>query len=313
MPDFAAKPDRLFYYVKYVLLYRTAEITVNPNANAMNISPRIDGGTRYRNQAAQRVLTVLAAFVGRNAPCGVSELGRGLGMNKNMVHRALTMLTEQGYLARDVSGQRYQLGHRVLELAGDDIDEFDIRTLCRPVMEELHRVSGESVFLSIIVGRSRVNVDWIEGRGRRVSHSLRGRSVPLHCTKMSRVLLAHLSEREIADYLRGAVPLDRYAATYPDTADITEPALRAELRELRGASHVVWRNPRQFGAAYITVPLLDNADRPHAIVTVGGPLERLGVERIATLMPAIGALLAPLRQQCRLYAAAPVYLLGGEL
>lgn len=279
---------------------------------AVNISQRMDGGTRYRNQAAQRVLTVLSAFIGRDASCGVSELSRALGMNKNMVHRALTTLTEQGYLARDVSGQRYQLGHRVLELAGEDADEFDIRTLCRPPMEELHRVSGESIFLSIIVGRSRVNVDWIEGRGRRVSHSLRGRSVPLHCTKMSRVLLAHLSEREIADYLHSAAPLDRYAATYPDTDDMTEQSVWRELRELRGAPHVVWRNPRQFGAAYITVPLLDNADRPHAIVTVGGPLERFTPERIDSLMPAVTATLVPLRQQCRLYAAAPVYLLGGE-
>src|SRR4029079_9137561 len=127
---------------------------------------------RYRNQAAQRVLAVLSSFVGSDAACGVSELSRALGMTKNMVHRALTTLTAQGYLARDASGQRYQLGHRVLELAGADIDEFDIRTLCRPTTEELHRLSGESVFLSIIVGRSRVNVDWIEGRGRRVSHSL---------------------------------------------------------------------------------------------------------------------------------------------
>jgi DNA-binding IclR family transcriptional regulator len=200
----------------------------------------------------------------------------------------------------------------VLELAAEGVDEFDIRTLCRPAMEDLHRLSGESVFLSIIVGRSRVNVDWIEGRGRRVSHSLRGRSVPLHCTKMSRVLLAHLSDREIADYLRDAAPLDRYAATYPDTADMTEKTVWTELRQLRGAPVVVWRNPRQFGAAYITMPLLDNADRPHAIVTVGGPLERLGQERIESLMPGFDATLATLRQQCRLYAAAPVYLLGGE-
>jgi DNA-binding IclR family transcriptional regulator len=296
----------MFYYIE-----RSNLLSIVDDA-AVNISQRMDGGTRYRNQAAQRVLTVLAAFVGRATPCGVSELSRALGMNKNMVHRALTTLTEEGYLTRDATGQRYQLGHRVLELAAEGVDEFDIRTLCRPAMEDLHRFSGESVFLSIIVGRSRVNVDWIEGRGRRVSHSLRGRAVPLHCTKMSRVLLAHLSDREIADYLRSEAPLDRYAATYPDTADMSEKAVWTELRQLRGAPHVVWRNPRQFGAAYITVPLLDNADRPHAIVTVGGPLERLGPERIESLMPALDATLTPLRQQCRLYAAAPVYLLGSE-
>ena len=97
----------MFYFIERSISLSTAGYA------AVNISQRMEGGTRYRNQAAQRVLTVLAAFVGRAAPCGVSELSRALGMNKNMVHRALTTLTEQGYLARDVSGQRYQLGHLI--------------------------------------------------------------------------------------------------------------------------------------------------------------------------------------------------------
>jgi DNA-binding IclR family transcriptional regulator len=269
-------------------------------------------GTRYRNQAAQRVLAVLTAFVGRDEAYGVSELARALGMNKNMVHRALTMLTSEGYLARDITGQRYQLGFRVLDIGGVDADEFDFRALSRPVLEELHALTGESVFLSIIVGQSRVNVDWIEARGRRVSHSQRARSVPLHCTKMSRVLLACLSDREIDDYLQSAAPLERYAATFPDTAGMTAQTAWDDIARTRHKAYVVWRNPRAFGAAYATFPLLDNAARPHGIITVGGPLERFGMERIESLVPAMTATIAPLQQQCRLFPAAPVFVLGSE-
>jgi DNA-binding IclR family transcriptional regulator len=279
----------------------------------VNTIERIDtGGTRYRNQATQRVLAVLTAFIGRNAALGVTELSRALGMNKNMVHRALTTLTQDGYLARDASGLRYQLGYRMLDLAGEESDEFDLRALCRPTLTELHRLTGESVFLSIIVGQARVNVDWIEASGRRVSHGLRARSVPLHCTEMSRVLLACLSDREIADYVRSAEPLDRYAALFPDTVGMTAQTLWDDIAGKRHRTHVIWRNPRQFGAAYATFPLLDSSQRPHAIITVGGPLERFSIERIERLLPAMRTTLAPLQQQCRLYAAAPVFLLGGE-
>src|SRR4030088_340891 len=110
---------------------------------------------RYRNQAAQRVLSVLSAFGGPERDLGVTELAQRLGMNKNMVHRALTTLAADGYVGRDPGRARYQLGSRVLVLRGD-ADEFDIRALCRPALEELHGLTGESVFLSIIVGRSRV-------------------------------------------------------------------------------------------------------------------------------------------------------------
>src|SRR4030081_4083684 len=133
---------------------------------------------RYRNQAAQRVLAVLSAFCGADRSLGVTELAQRLGMNKNMVHRALTTLAADGYVVRDPGGARYQLGHRVLVLRGD-ADEFVIRALCRPALEELHGLTGESVFLSIIVGGRRVNVDWIEARGRRGGARPRGRSGPV--------------------------------------------------------------------------------------------------------------------------------------
>lgn len=272
------------------------------------VSPRAEG-TRYRNQATQRVLSVLSAFIGTDQPHGVSALSRALGMNKNMVHRALTTLTSAGYLVRDPSGERYELGYRVLALRVPEDSEIDIRSLCRPTLEALHALTSESVFLSIIVGRSRVNVDWIEARGRRVGHSQRGRSVPLHCTKMSRMLLASLGDAEIARYLESAMPLDRYGALFPDTVNMTAETVWVDVRGMRGRDYIVWRNPKQFSGAYAAFPVPDSGDRLHAIVTVGGPMERFGVERIEELLPEMQAVMTPLQQQSRLFVAAPVPML----
>lgn len=265
--------------------------------------------SRYRNQAAQRVLAILSAFAGPERDLGVTELALRLGMNKNMVHRALTTLAARGFVTRAADRARYQLGYRVLMLAGDD-DAFDIRALCRPTLEELHALTGESVFLSIIVGRARVNVDWIEGRGRRVSASQRGRSVPLHCTKMSRALLACLDDREISAYLAGAAPLTRYDQIFPETAGATAQDIWDDVARVRRDGFITWRNPQQYGANYIAFPLLDGAGRPHALVTVGGPLERFGPERIAGLMAPMRAVLQPLQQHARHVAAAPVIVEG---
>lgn len=266
---------------------------------------------RYRNQATQRVLAVLSAFIGRDQIHGVSALARALGMNKNMVHRALTTLAGEGYLTRDPGGRRYQLGYRVLELMNGDADEFDIGALCRPFLEQLHALTGESVYLSIIVGRSRVNIDGIEARGRRVAHNQRGRAVPLHCNRMSRVLLAYLSDAEIEDYIRLESPLDSYAAYFPETANETPASLWEDINRIRRNGHIIWRNPQRYSAAYATFPILDNAGRPHAIITIGGPLERFSMERAEALLPAMRATLEPLVQQCRLFPAGPVFLREG--
>src|SRR5689334_22052919 len=293
----------------------------NNQTAPMSIAPRSTKPTRvvrppsaeprYRNLAAQRVLTVLSAFAGPERSLGVTELARRLGTNKNMVHRALATLAGDGYVTRDASGARYQLGYRVLMLAGDE-DEFDIRALCRPALEDLHALTGESVFLSIIVGRARVNVDWIEARGRRVSASQRGRSVPLHCTTMSRALLACLDDREIDMYLASAAPLTRHDEIFPETAGMTAQDVWDDVARLRRDGFITWRNPQQYGANYIAFPLLDGAGRPHALITVGGPRERFGSERIAELMAPIAEILEPLRLHARHVAAAPVIVDGAD-
>jgi DNA-binding IclR family transcriptional regulator len=196
----------------------------------------------YRNQAAGRVLKVLGAFLGHDRPRGVSELARELGFNKNMVHRALATLVSENFLARDPSGELYQLGYRWLAFAISEASEFDIVALARPYLEQLHALTGESVYLSIIVGRNRVTVDDIQARGQRVLRSRRGDPVPLHCTKMSRVLLAHLSDEDVDDYLKAASPLKRTLA-FPDPPSRSRNGVWRDIREIRAVPYVLWRNP----------------------------------------------------------------------
>ena len=90
--------------------------------------------SRYRNQASQRVLKVLLAFAANAKPRGVTELSRELGMNKNMIHRALSTLMAENYLVRDPSGGLYQLGYRLLTLGAGARAEFDIVALARPAL-----------------------------------------------------------------------------------------------------------------------------------------------------------------------------------
>lgn len=259
---------------------------------------------KYRNQAADRVLMVLGAFLGHEAPRGVSELARELGFNKNMVHRALQTLVGENFLIRDPSGERYQLGHRWLAFAVGEANQFDIVALSRPYLEQLHALTGESVFLSIIVGRNRVTVDDIQARGPRVLRSRRGDPVPLHCTKMSRVLLAHLSDRDVEDYLAAATPLKR-TLSFPDPPSQSRTGVWRDIRAIRAVPYVLWRNPHLSSAAYAILPILDREKRPHAIITIGGPRERFDLDRIEALLPRIAAILAPLESQARLFPAAP--------
>jgi DNA-binding IclR family transcriptional regulator len=212
-------------------------------------------------------------------------------------------LGSHGYIARDGSGERYQLGLRLLALGGV-ASESDFGTLARPALEQLQALTGESVYLSIIVGRNRVTVDEILAQGPRVLRSSRGAPVPLHCTKMSRMLLAHLRNSEIRAYLKAAKPLAR-PSRFPDPASQTARGVWEDIFDIREKPYLLWRNPFLARAAYAIFCIRDEAGRPHATITIGGPLERFDLPRIEALVPGMLAILEPLEREARLIPAAP--------
>ena len=263
------------------------------------------------NVSTVRVLAVLSRFIGASRALGVTEISQNLGMTKNMVHRALTTLVRNGHLVRDASGARYELGFGVLQFLDPSAPEPDIRTICQPYLRSLQQLSGESVFLSIVVGRNRVNVDSIEAPGRIVTHAVRGRAVPLHLTETSRVLLAFLSDAEIAEYIRIASPLTRA----PAPGVVTPERLWKDLRAIRKSGYALGHGERRFSerrveATYLAFPVLDAAGRPHAALTVGGPQERFDIAAATALLPGMRLIVEDANRQARLIPAKPVYLLG---
>ncbi len=228
-------------------------------------------------------------------------------MTKNMVHRALSTLVEVGYLVRDHTGKRFEIGPGVLNLLGGEEEQIDFRAVCHPYLLRLHSATEESVFLSIIVGQHRVNIDSVEAEGRRVTYGLRGRSVPLYQTITSRMLLAQLSDSEIKYYLASVA--SHTSSNGLDPFDSTQ--LWAELGEFRQRGFGIATTDgslKQLRANYACFALLDSLGRPHGAISVGGPLERFPTSRIKSLMPAMLKIVAELNLVAKQFPAEPVFL-----
>jgi IclR family transcriptional regulator, KDG regulon repressor len=251
------------------------------------------------NKATGRVLAVLAAFTDGAASFGVSELSRRLGMNKSMVHRALATLFDEGYLIRDPSGSRYQLGYRVLELAGFASAAPDLSELCGPYMRKMFEVSGETIALTVRRGRFAVTIGGIQAPGTVARRVPIGRVVPLHISGAARAILAFLTDEEVAEYLREG-ELQRATPASLATAE----QVWADVRLTRDQGHALGlydHAPNAYGVAF---PVLDQAGRPHGSVTVSGPKDRLTPERLDSLMPELVEVAGELNRHSRLYRAA---------
>jgi IclR family acetate operon transcriptional repressor len=257
------------------------------------------GGARdvAGNKATGRAFVVLERLIDGDGSHGVSELSRSLGMTKNMVHRALTTFLRHGYVVRDETGTRYQLGPGVLRLAALGLPELDLQELCRPFMRSMRDLSGETVSLAVPWGRQAITVSVVRGRGAIARRVQLGRTVPLHVTPAARAILANFPDDGIEHHLREPLePVGR--ATLTDSRKIWD-----EIRAVRERGYATIIGDQFPGTNGVSFPIPASTRFPHGSLTVGGSIQRLTPATLDHLLPELQTIAAELARRSALYPA----------
>lgn len=243
-------------------------------------------------QALERALGVLLAFTKGDRGLGVSEIARSLEMPKSAVHRILASLVKTGFVERDDSAPLYRLGPRAIDLGMAAMGTPDIRSVALPVMQELSRQTGETVTLSMLIGRERVYVSQVEGpQPVRMTVKV-GARFPLYAGASGRAILTAMLEVERAGYL-DAVPLTPLT---PDTIT-SRSRLEKEIREARERGYSASAGERDPWAAAVAAPLMTSRGRVLGSISVCGPRQRLGAVQVAEYGRAVSAAASDLMSQ----------------
>jgi len=256
---------------------------------------RANGDGLVGNKATARVLMVLSELAGGDASYGVTELSRQLGMTKNMVYRALSTLSRHGYVVRDPSGARYQLGPGVLRLAGAGLPDLNLPDFCAPALRRMRELTGETATLAVPWGRSAVTVGGVRGRGVLARRIPLGRVMPLHISPASRAILASFPDHAIERYLEQ--PLERFSGLTLTTPE----QIWREVETVRERGYATVFGDHWRGVNGVSFPVPASAEYPHGSITVGGPAERLNDARLEELIEELRAVAEELAQSSRLY------------
>ncbi len=179
----------------------------------------------------------------------LAALTESTGLSRATAHRLAVALEVHGLLARESTG-RWTIGPHLAELAGND----NLLHRAAPVLAHLADATGESAQLYRRQGSHRVCVAAAErGSGLRDTVPV-GAALPMTAGSAAQVLLAFAQEAP------------------PAGAAFTERTL-AEVRR-RGWAHSV--GEREAGVASVSAPVLGRDGACVAVVSVSGPIERLG-------------------------------------
>lgn len=230
---------------------------------------------RHFVTALARGLEMLSVFRGTDRVLGNQELARRSGLPKSTVSRLTYTLTRLGYLepARHQGQAGYRLGSRVLALGSTLLQRLDVRSLARPLMEQLAHESRTMVSLGTPDRTAMIYIEACRGEATLTLRLNVGSRIPMAMTAMGRAYLALCSDAERAALMR------RFQERDPQRwPELREGILRAmhEQRELGCCtSFGEWQRRINAIAVAFRVP-----GQPPLALSCGGPEASVSPEEL---------------------------------
>lgn len=229
-------------------------------------------------QSVSRAIALLKAFRDAQPEWSLGDLAAHVGLNKATAHRLLAALEAEQMIVRNGRTGGYRLGPELIALGGSAMRSNDLRTVSRPLLEELAAETGETITLEVLSGAEVVIVDEVSSRHLLGLSQDVGARLPAHATSTGKLLVALQGAAAEAALL--ADPLPALAARTVTTPE----GLRRDFAHIRAQGYAKTHGELEEGFAAVAAPIFDAAGAVVAAVSLGGPDSRL---RAATLDRAI--------------------------
>jgi DNA-binding IclR family transcriptional regulator len=223
-------------------------------------------------QSVDRAAALLKAVAGSREPQTVVELAARCGLNRSTAWRLLATLDSQGLVERDPVTQRYSVGYAIFQIAAAGDHDALVRR-AHPVLQHLANDTGETVNLAVAKRFNLVYVHQVEAP-QIMSPNWLGRAVALHATSSGKAFLAWLPKEE-RDVLVPA-RLERFT----DTTLTQRRQLEEELEAVRRDGYSICAGELEETLYGASAAVLNERQRPVAIVSVWGPQHRVPAERL---------------------------------
>lgn len=224
-------------------------------------------------KSLQKALEILNCFV-KKPRLGVTEISEQLDLNKSNVHNILSTFQAMNYLEQDEETGKYQLGLGIFELCQSAGDNFSVRKIVMPFMQEIADQTGEMVYLAV---PHEDEVIYLEAMYPVESfHLMRvilGERARMFCTGIGKAMLAYLPEAKREAYIHRELP------AYTEHTITDADRLRADLEQIRARGYAIDNMEHEFGVKCVGMPVFNRRGQVEAAISVSGPSLRFSEER----------------------------------
>lgn len=148
------------------------------------------------DRAVSRAFQIIETLARSNGSMRLTDLASRLGLQKSTVHRILATLSELGFVSQMPETGQYYATLKIWELGAGVLSNHPVKRVAAGFLHELHRLTGETVSLTIPSGDDVLYLDKIISP-RPIRFTTRvGSRVPKPLTASGKAMLAHTRNAE---------------------------------------------------------------------------------------------------------------------
>ena len=231
------------------------------------------------SQTLDRALTILDFVAER--PRRVNEVAAELEVHPSTALRLLHTLRRHGFVY-ELIDHHYRLGPAMFRLGFQALADIDLRAVARPHMEELNNLTGETVHLGVLGGAQVVYVEKVMAKHPVTMLSQIGAIAPIHCTGVSKAILAYLPEDKRARLIAGHT-----YTRFTDHTLLSPEALLADLTETRRRGFAYDNQEHSLGIHCVAAPILAGDDEVLGALSITAPVSRIDETALLGYVPAL--------------------------
>jgi IclR family transcriptional regulator, KDG regulon repressor len=215
-------------------------------------------------QSLARGLKILDILAHSEEGASITELALVLNIDKASASRLMATLAHYGYAERDQRTRRFHLGSQVVSLSRSVLLRMPLREAAKPFLHLLMEKTGECAHLAVPSNQEALYVDQVESPATLRVNVEVGKTAPLHCTALGKVLLAF-----------GGLPVPEHLPAFtPHT--ITQPGqLKRHLKQIYLRGYAVDDEEYDAGVRCIAAPVSDFREKLVGAIGISGPASRL--------------------------------------
>lgn len=234
-------------------------------------------------KSAARVFDIFGLLVNHPDGLSLTQICAELGLPKSSAHALLNTMVVHGYLREGLRERTYRLGPALFELGSAYIASTNLVSDGWEIVRTTARMCNETVHLAVLDGNEVLYVAKEEGTNTIRMVSAVGKRFPAYATGVGKVLLANLSDAELAT----RIPDDSVLPVItPNT--VTNPnELRALIATARHNGYALDYEESTPGLCCVAAPVYDAQGQIVAGMSISVPNIRFTDERRIELLELI--------------------------